>query len=322
MSQFRYILEPYSGMKSRHSCPNCLKKGVFTFYIDKETGKRLPARYGKCERLINCGYHLNPYKDGYLLPHGLHTQKVYQTQSAPLISTKRIMPFPKEIFEESLRCYEENKFVAFLNDSINKVITKRLIQRFHIGTSKHWEGATVFWVIDEKNQVLGGQVVLFDERGHTRKEKMPDGRTKRYTSWVHTALKKSYQRNQQPFPNWLIEYDSHALKFPCLFGLHQLKDAPRSKPIAIVEAPKTAIIASGYFPQFIWLAAGGMSYLNEARLRVLEGRNIVLFPDRGGYERWKKVAEKLEELANFQVSDLLEQRKAMQGADLADYLGL
>jgi len=150
---------------------------------------------------------------------------------------------------------------------------------------------------------------------------MSDGKQKRFTSWVHTALKRGHQRKKQPLPDWLHNYCENALKFPCLFGLPQLKGVPKSTPIAIVEAPKTAILASAYFPEFVWLAVGGMSYLNESRLRPLEGRNIVLFPDRGGYERWSMEAEKLSGLGRFEVSDLLERKEAFMGADLADYLG-
>ncbi|WP_332369561.1 DUF6371 domain-containing protein [Spirosoma telluris] len=39
-----------------------------------------------------------------------------------------------------------------------------------------------------------------------------------------------------------------------LFGLPQLQTADADQPIALVEAPKTAIISMSYFSGFIWMA--------------------------------------------------------------------
>jgi len=97
-----------------------------------------------------------------------------------------------------------------------------------------------------------------------------------------------------------------------------------SKPIAIVESEKTAIIASVYLPQFIWVAVGSLSNLNAEKSSVLRGRTVVLYPDLNGFEKWSEKAKALSDIASFRVSDLLE-RKATeaereQGLDLADYL--
>jgi hypothetical protein len=95
-------------------------------------------------------------------------------------------------------------------------------------------------------------------------------------------------------------------------------------PVAIVESEKTAMIASVYLPQFIWLAAGSLTNLNADKCSVLKGRTVTLFPDLQGYDKWNSKANELSHLAKFTVSDLLE-RKATEaekklGFDLADYL--
>ncbi len=106
------------------------------------------------------------------------------------------------------------------------------------------------------------------------------------------------------------------------FGEHLLQG--NTKPIAIVESEKTAIIASVYLPQFIWLAAGSKDGLSLNKCQVLKGRTVIIYPDLNGFEKWTAKAKELSHIASFAVSDLLE-RKATdkekgEGLDLADYL--
>ena len=134
------------------------------------------------------------------------------------------------------------------------------------------------------------------------------------------------KRVKEPYNH--IYYEHKALKQPefelrqCLYGEHLLID--KTKPVAIVEGEKTAVIASAYLPQFIWVATGGLSSLNDEKCSILKGRSVILFPDLNGFEKWNIKAKELSNLATFTVSDLLE-RKATeaereQGLDLADYL--
>ena len=60
--------------------------------------------------------------------------------------------------------------------------------------------------------------------------------------------------------------------------------------------------------------------LSLERCKPLQGHKVVLFPDLGAFDDWKKVADKL----HFGVSDLLEryatEEERKSGFDLADYL--
>jgi hypothetical protein len=325
----RFTLQPYAGAKSRTTCPGCGKPRCFTRYLDTETGELLPDEYGRCDRETNCGYALNPYTrpaDGGLsyavatergerLPHASTTFHSSPARKvlAPIVS------IPADVFTASLGHYRRNVLAQLLQQHFGEGVADELLSRFKLGTSAHWPGACVFWLIDEQGRVRGGQVVLYDETGHTVKE------PRRHTTWAHTALATAYQRRSEPSPTWLADYEAHGQKSPCLFGLPQLATAPVMQPIALVESAKTAILATPYFPRYLWLATMGLSYLTPERLEPLRGRRIVLFPDAGALAQWQTRASELRRQGfDVQVSDELEklatdeERKA--GLDLADVL--
>ena len=93
-----------------------------------------------------------------------------------------------------------------------------------------------------------------------------------------------------------------------------------SSAVALAEAGKTAIICSAVFPEFLWLATGGVGQFND-RVKVLLGRQIAAFPDLGACNRWRKQAKDYP-LLDITVSDYLEKNATPQqreiGADLAD----
>lgn len=39
---------------------------------------------------------------------------------------------------------------------------------YHIGTSKHWDQATIFWQIDTHNQIRTGKVILYNSKTNKR----------------------------------------------------------------------------------------------------------------------------------------------------------
>ena len=96
----------------------------------------------------------------------------------------------------------------------------------------------------------------------------------------------------------------------------------------IVESEKTAVIMSEVKPEYIWLATGGKTELNVARLKPLAGRRVILFPDTDEtgetYRDWYDIAEAAGDVFGHPVtvSSLLERRatKAQKAAkiDLAD----
>lgn len=298
----RYILEPYKGMNTRYHCPSCQQRDkTFSLYIDTETGEHIHPSVGRCNRESNCGYHCTPkqYFQDNNISFGTPQPKAYKPR--PVTPQPQPVSFiPVEVFKASLKAHETNHFVKFLIDLFGVEVASELVSRYFIATSKHWNGATVFWQIDTQGKVRTGKIMLYSPTtGKRVKEPF------NHINWVHKALKQPEFELRQ-----------------CLFGEHLLID--KTKPIAIVESEKTAVVASVFLPQFVWLAVGSLTNLNAEKSSILKGRNVTLFPDLNGFDKWNNKAKELSHLANFNISDLLERKateaEKKQGFDLADYL--
>ncbi|MFY0673533.1 MAG: hypothetical protein JXQ87_09010 [Bacteroidia bacterium] len=289
---FRYQLEKGS---KKHHCPRCGKRS-FVPYVDSETNQYLPEQYGRCDREIKCQYHLNPYNDDY--------HKTGRESEQSFKPFKPIKPKPKKVefvdsklLKNSLAQYEQNNFAKWLIDAIGADGATRVIELYFIGTSKHWSGANIFWQIDQLGKVRTGKIMLYNATSG-RRVKDPFN----HIQWVHKGLNiKDYKQ---------VYFGSHLLAKP----------ENLNKPVAIVESEKTAVIASHYFNQFIWLACGGLQMISKERTAHLKGRDVVLWPDVNCFDKWQAKAEQM----GFKCSDFLELRASEadkeKGLDLADYL--
>lgn len=303
MRNYRYILEPYRGRSTRYNCPKCGKSKVFARYIDTENSGHIHIHndVGRCNRESSCGYHFTPKE--FFQQNNIKIEpalRISTNGSSCKVKQANTSFISNEIFQKSLNGYGSNRFVRYLFGLFGDEVTNELIDRYKIGSSKHWPGATVFWQIDIKGKIRTGKVMLYDpQTGKRIKDPFS------HINWVHSIMK----------------LDDYELK-QCLFGEHLLVND--TKPIAIVESEKTAIISSIYFPQFTWLAAGSLSNLNVEKCSVLKERSVFLFPDLNGYDKWSKKAKKLSEFTTCNVSDLLETKAneidRKKGLDLADYL--
>ncbi len=302
MNEYRYILEPYKGINTRYHCPSCQQRDkTFSLYIDTETGEHIHHTVGRCNRESNCGHHYSPKQ--YFQDNNISFDTTQPKAYKPPIVTPQPKPvsfISVEVFKASLKGHETNHFVKFLIDLCGVELAGQLVSRYFIATSKYWPGATVFWQIDTQGKIRTGKIMLYNPTTGKRVKNL-----ELPVYWVHKALKQPEFELRQ-----------------CLFGEHLLID--KTKPVAIVESEKTAVIASIYLPQFIWVAVGSLTNLNADKCSILKGRTITLFPDLNGFEKWSSKAKELSHLAIFTVSNLLE-RKATetereQGFDLADYL--
>ncbi|MCK9437019.1 MAG: DUF6371 domain-containing protein, partial [Synergistaceae bacterium] len=166
----------------------------------------------------------------------------------------------------------------------------------------------IFWQIDLNGKVRTGKIMQYNpETGRRIKHKSGA------INWVHNKLKKS----DPTFADFRL--------YQCYFGEHLLRLYP-CKPVAIVEAEKTAVIASLLFDNYIWLAAGSLNGITAKKSTVLRDRNIVLFPDAGCFEKWNKKKEEIrnEIFCQIDISNLVETHATPQqshdGYDIADFI--
>ncbi|SIQ99852.1 hypothetical protein SAMN05880574_1477 [Chryseobacterium sp. RU37D] len=336
-NEYRFILEKGS---KKHHCPGCSKKR-FVRFVDTTTGEYLPEQYGRCDK-GDGHYFVDPYSDGYAKAiQEQQRDNCLELQSNWKPQRKKVTPQPRpepvffdfETFRQTLQPerYEKNTFIQnlfyrvrfpFEVDEVTKVI-----QLYRLGTvaSGYRAGANTFPFIDINQNVRAIQVKQFNEQNHTTG-----------TDFLHSVIEKHYARNNKPLPEWLEAYTKQDKVISCLFGEHLLSKF-QSNPVALVEAPKTAIYGTLYFgfpetpESLIWLAVYNKSSFSFDKLKVLKGRFVYVFPDlsKDGstFREWESKAKEYESRLSgtrFILSDLLEQLAPepdkSKGKDLADYL--
>ncbi len=296
MNTHQYILQPYKGINSRHKCPACGKPRTFSRYINTDTLQDIAPNVGKCERLNNCTYHYTPKQ--YFAHNGI-SQPIQTYTPKKAILPKPTTYIQPQVVEQSKSNYQSNHFITFLTTTFGATLAQQAIARYNIGTSKHWQGATVFWQVDNVGKVRTGKIMLYSPTTGKR-VKQPHN----YITWAHKLLKQANFNLKQ-----------------CLFGEHLITQQP-NKTICLVESEKTAIIASAYYPQYNWLAVGNLSTLSAEKCRSIINRKVILLPDLKAYDKWQEKAAKISprwQVSNFIETHATDAEKA-QGLDIADYL--
>lgn len=183
-------------------------------------------------------------------------------------------------------------------------------RRYRLGATL--QGGVIFWQIDHRQRVHNGKVMYYRPDCHRNKQRNP--------TWVSAMLQRRYHWPDRP-------QGSH-----CLFGLHLI--STRGSMIAVVEAEKSAVILSELFPDYLWLATGGLGEVQTEKFRPLRGRRVILFPDTDpdgtAFRRWSDAALQVqrqlwwEDSPPITVSPFLELRatpeQKARKIDLVDYL--
>lgn len=310
----------------KYQCPECNKK-TWVKYIDPENGNAyLPEKYGRCDRESKCGFKLNPYNDHYSTNPGSNYQqpKVWKPpkKQSPVF-------MPEQALEVTFEPegYQINTFLQNLTERVpfpfDPADVEQIINQYYLGTitAGYRAGAVTFPFIDLDKNIRTVQIKQFNEFNHSTG-----------TDFLHSIIKNQTGHK----PDWLEPYLKNETYVSCLFGEHLLNDYPMN-PVALVEAPKTAIYGTLYYgsPEYsgnlIWLAVYNLSSLNFEKCKALKNRNVFLFPDLSkdgsAFRLWSDKAKSLTRQvqgSTFQVSTLLEQyateEARVKGMDFADFL--
>ena len=195
--------------------------------------------------------------------------------------------------------------------------------RYCLGATKN--RGVIYWQIDQEGRMHDGKVMYYGPDCHRLKDCNP--------TWISALLAIREHRPKDAYTT------SH-----CFFGLHLLMDDGRRlmddgrwlmcDVVAVVEAEKSAVILSEIYPQYIWLAAGGLGEVQTDKFRPLRGHRVVLFPDTDpdgkAFDHWFKAADEVmqspfwEESPPIRVSAFLEQHASedqkRRKIDLVDFL--
>ena len=226
------------------------------------------------------------------------------------------------------------------NGYLSEEQMQRAAQRYRLGRSR--DGGVIFWQIDEHGVLHDGKIMYYRPDCHRDHDHKP--------TWTSFLLRKAGQLPD----DWRPEH--------CLFGLHLLTqsqfkghtdftdltdnsstpisgDSKKSvksersvcdnKTICVVESEKTAVMMSELRPDCLWLATGGKTELNVARLKPLQSHRVILFPDTdtdgSTYREWYELALAAGDVYGqpFTVSAILEQHatpsQKQRKIDIADY---
>jgi hypothetical protein len=232
--------------------------------------------------------------------------------------------------------------------------------RYRLGATR--QGGVIFWQIDQEERVRDGKVMYYGPDCHRLKDK------EHHPTWVSALL-----RQRDPFPHSPHEtshcfFGTHLLtenhfkghteiteitespkgqieiteRFPTSYAqpvpealsvISVISVCPK-KSVCVVEAEKTAVIMSEVYPEYVWLAAGGLGEVQVEKFRPLRGHKVVLFPDTDpdgiAFKRWTEAATTVmnqvfwEDFPPIRVSPLLETHATPEQKqakiDLIDFL--
>lgn len=281
MKHYKYELE----RGSKHIiCPNCGKK-TFKCYVDANTGERInPAKYGKCERISSCRYHLYPK---------LGNDDIYSSSYVPP-APEKIKPLDfvdKDLVQATFNEFKSNVFFMYLVKLFGITKAYELQEIYNIGTAKN--NGTIYWQQDKEGNFRTGKVMYYGANGKRLKDK---------NSWyIHRRIKEDFELQQ-------VFFGEH------LLSINEYKD----KPIALCESEKTAVIMSEFMPEYVWLASGGANMLNSFRLLRLHRLDKV-FPDNGQFELWEQKTKIFNNRSmDISVDSAVRNGIIKEGADILD----
>lgn len=281
MEKITYNYQLLKG-SAKFICPHCGKKR-FVPFVDSNNN---PVRdengimYGRCDRETECGFFYSPKAK----------QKVQPVVMPKQPENKAPLWFNSEVTRTDI-CLTNN-LIMFLAQRLPTEAFMDALKKYHV---KALSGdVVVWWQISTSGQVRTGKVMHYKTDGKRDHDKP--------TTWAHKMK------------NYKAQMHGEELR-QCFFGEHLLLHD--SRPVAVVESEKTALIMASVDSKYLWLACGGSQMLKNAeRCEVLKGREVLLVPDNGQFFNWQTTARK----HGWRILTEIEDTFFAGGKDIADLI--
>ena len=309
-------LEKYQGQKTRFECPKCGKKRSFTRYINTETGEYIDKRVGICNHQVSCGYHLSPKMFFEMNPEKRKDLSFGDMNYAH--RRKEIKPIRTMDRRFILKTvFRESNLIVFLKSKFSEQEVKAMMINYFLGGAR--DKRVIFWQIDSLGRVRAGKMMQYDpltgKRLRVESFSYRDRNSNLIFSppvdWVHRHLIK----------DGLLPKDWEMTQ--CLFGEHLVRKYPK-KVIALVESEKTAIIMSVFYPEYNWMATGGLKSLSAQKIFPIKSSEIMAFPDFGCSCEWREKADKINKEIGSKIyvsksfEEIANKMNLETGLDVAD----
>ena len=142
------------------------------------------------------------------------------------------------------------------------------MKQYPIGATE--QGEPIFWHFNAEHKITNGRILTMDsETGKVYDD-----------SW--------YYLDGRP---------------TCMFGENLLGTFP-SQTVALVTDELTAAVMSCFPTPYVWLATG-KEQATPSDLLPLEGKSVVVFPNKGEYSKWQEMLQAAPSL-HFHISDVME----------------
>lgn len=258
-------------------CFSCQKGGDAVYYLMEGQGMTYP------QAIAYLGHKYSIEVEGSEKYKHVPVAKPREYKPVEALPTLRL---PMSMYEATTKHLNDDTLVKWLRaqnwDDVQRHRIDGVLADYHIGTTQDGSGFTIFWMMDEWDNLCTGKMIKYKYNGHRFKPNEV-----RYNSdWIHSRLFNSdkmpqYDRDKQ---DWKRTY----------FGMHLINRWPHAT-VNIVESEKTAITmatAYGNYYMSVWIACGSKVYLTHERLMPLieRGRKIILYPDRDAIDEWRETA--------------------------------
>jgi hypothetical protein len=264
---FKYTLTN----NKRSDCPFCGKRGKYSAYINTQTQELAPIEYGMCS---SCQQFKRP-PDNYFAGKSTHVDDAtIGYYEADTIDINTIYHYNKP------SSYIGNAFIEGLERRFDEQRVKRVVDLYKLGRfqDSYKNSAIIFPYLHTEKHCCTAKLMWFDNDLHRIRE----GK-KQYPRFLHNLQYTDDRGFHYDCNKYGIDDDGNDIIIPfklklCLFGHHQIIN-DKTKTICLVESEKTAIIMSIVLPEFIWVASGGKTLIQDYKFLFFKGRKCLVFPD-------------------------------------------